>query len=324
MLARNPYLEAVKENNNVIGLTVALALSAATLSPLPILAALVAEAAYLVFVPDSKWYEARLSKRYDAEVQKRRDELKQQILPTLRPVLQARFMRLEEMRQQIGAQALDDQTWFREVLRKLDFLLEKFLQFAGKEVQFRAYLETMLAEERNERRRASSPNAVLSTHRDIAMRQNSRPPVSGSQSVGAAAGGANPPARVVGTANDRWVQSTVQELQASYDENLQEIQAMIDQEQDTSTKAVLIKRLEVLQRRREFIGKIGKILSNLNHQLELLEDTFGLISDEICARSPEQVLTDIDDVVSQTNTMTQLLDEVAPFESSMSRLSLSA
>lgn len=321
---RNPYLEALKESGNVISWAVTFMLAAGTLSPLPLLAALVAEAAYLVFVPDSKWYQERLSKRHDAEVQERRDELKRQILPTLRPVLQARFMRLEEMREQIGAQAMDEQTWFREVLRKLDFLLEKFLQFAGKEVQFRAYLEAMLAEERNDRRSVGGSRAALSTQRDIALRQGHHVPASMSQPTGAAANGANPPQRVVGTANDRWVQNTVQELQACYDESLGDIQAMIDQEQEDSTKAVLIKRLEVLQRRREFIGKIGKILSNLNHQLELLEDTFGLISDEICARSPEQVLTDIDDVVSQTNTMTQLLDEVAPFESSMSRLTLSS
>ena len=59
---------------------------------------------------------------------------------------------------------------------------------------------------------------------------------------------------------------------------------------------------------------------NLNHQLELLEDTFGLISDEIRARPPEQVLADIEDVVSQTNTMTQVLEEMAPYEQSLARM----
>jgi len=74
----------------------------------------------------------------------------------------------------------------------------------------------------------------------------------------------------------------------------------------------------VLGRRREFIGKIGRIQTNLLHQLSLVEDTFGLISDEIRAQPPEQVLADINDVVSQTNTMTQLLEEFAPFENSLS------
>jgi hypothetical protein len=84
---------------------------------------------------------------------------------------------------------------------------------------------------------------------------------------------------------------------------------------------VMEKRLDVLRRRQEFTAKIGKILTNLNHQLELLEDTFGLINDEIRARSPEQILSDIDEVVWQTDTMTKVLDEVAPLEQLVARVS---
>lgn len=45
-----------------------------------------------------------------------------------------------------------------------------------------------------------------------------------------------------------------------------------------------------------------------------MEDTFGLINDEIRARSPEQMLADIDDVVLQTDSLTEALQEVAPFD----------
>jgi hypothetical protein len=106
----------------------------------------------------------------------------------------------------------------------------------------------------------------------------------------------------------------VQEVQSHYDREINELNQMAVNEADANTRAVLEKRCEVLQRRREFVGKIGRIQVNLNHQLHLLEDTFGLISDEIRARPPQQVLADIEDVVSQTNTMTQLLEEVAPYE----------
>src|SRR5438034_3090360 len=146
----NRYLEAFKESFNVVGLTTAAALAAATLTPLPLLAGLVAEAAYLLFVSDSRWYEARLSRRYDAEVERRRQQLKEQVLPTLRPSMQTRFARLEEMCLQIDAQPIEGQTWFREVLRKLDYLLEKFLQFASKEAQFRSYLQSLLEEVRGD------------------------------------------------------------------------------------------------------------------------------------------------------------------------------
>lgn len=321
MPAQNRYLSAIKENFNVVGMTTAIALSAATLNPLPFLAGLVAEAVYLVFVPDSKWYEARLSQRFDAEVNQRRERLKQQLLPTLRPVLQARFMRLEEVRQRIAAQSMDEQVWFREVLRKLDYLLEKFLQFASKEMQFRTYLESALKQERNDRPGKNRDNDMmgLRSPNDTVKkrRSNARATTYGSN------GFDDNMANTASHAADHGVQETVQELQASYDENLNGIRRLAEQEQEPSTKAVLEKRVDVLQRRREFVGKMGKMLSNLDHQLELLEDTFGLISDEVCARSPEQVLADIEEVITQTNTMTELLEEYAPFEQSMAHMSSS-
>src|SRR5207249_2632960 len=111
------------------GLAGLVAASAALLNPLPLIGGIVAEACYLLFVPDTKWYESRLAKRYDAEVNRRRQELKDKIIPTLRPSMQQRFSRLEQTRQDIEAHPVEEETWFREVLRKLDFLLEKFLLF---------------------------------------------------------------------------------------------------------------------------------------------------------------------------------------------------
>lgn len=303
------YLEAFKESFNVVGLTTAVALSAATLNPLPFLAGLVAEAAYLLFVSDSRWYEARLSRRYDAQVQQRRQQLKEAVLPTLRPAMQARFARLEEMRSQIDAQPIEGQTWFREVLRKLDYLLEKFLQFASKEAQFRSYLQSLLEEVQGggprPRNMDESGFSREGGRRGSAARYP-RPAADGRQSFP--------------DADDHWVENAISEVQAHYDVEIKDLGHLIEQEQDFSTQEVLRKRLDVLQRRHEFAGKIGKILANLSHQLRLLEDTFGLINDEIRARSPEQILADIEDVVWQTDTMTKLLEDVAPYEQMVARM----
>jgi len=277
---KNRYLAAFQEQHNLIGLAGAVALSAAMLNPLPFLAALVAEAAYLIFVPDSKWFDKRLAAKHDAEVEAHRAQLKAETLPKLRPSLRARFERLEEARRGIERQAAPDKKWMREVLRKLDFLLEKFLQFAVKDQQFRAYL--------------------------LQAQQEIHPmpmPQGGTDAL---------------ELNDKWTRDCVQFLQAAYTRDLDQLQAQRDDEKDDSTKAILEKRLEVLGRRRDFIGRIGKIIANLTQQLALLEDTFGLISDELLARAPEQVLGDIDDVVSQTNAMTQVLEELAPFERMLS------
>jgi len=279
---KNRYLAAFQEQHNLIGLAGAVALSAALLNPLPFLAALVAEAAYLIFVPDSKWFEKRLAAKHDAEVEAHRARLKAETLPKLRPSLRARFEKLEEARRSIERQAAPDKKWMREVLRKLDFLLEKFLQFAVKDQQFRAYL--------------------------LHAQQEIHPMPMPHASADAL------------ELNDKWTRDCVQFLQAAYTRDLDQLQAQRDDEKDESTKAILEKRLEVLGRRRDFIGRIGKIIANLTQQLALLEDTFGLISDELLARAPEQVLGDIDDVVSQTNAMTQVLEELAPFERMLSNV----
>ena len=278
---KNRYLAALQENANLIGMASVVALSAATGAWVLLLAGVVAEAAYLIFVPDSKWFEKRLSAQHDAEIEAHRQKIKLETLPRLRPSLRARFEKLETARAGIERQAAPDKKWMREVLRKLDFLLEKFLQFALKDQQFRNYL--------------------FEAQQEIHPTPTPR--------------GADPL-----ELNDKWTRDCVQFLQASYTRDLDQLQAQRDDETDDSTKAILEKRLEVLGRRRDFIARIGKIVANLTQQSALLEDTFGLISDELLARAPEQVLGDIDDVVSQTNAMTQVLEELAPFERMLSNV----
>ncbi len=274
------FLEAFKEGGNLAGLTGAAALSAALLSPLPLLAGVVAEAAYLLFVPDSRWYDARLSRRADAEVAARREQLKIQTFAQIDADMQARFLRLEEIRTQINAQAQSDRKWFLTVLRKLDYLLEKFLLFAGKEAEFRRYVASVWTDQCGTLRRA------VPRHSDDMT----------APSAGRAA-------------------QMVTEVQASYAREGKDAAGLLGKEADPSTKAVLEKRVDVLHQREEGVGKIGRILTNLQYQLALLEDTFGLINDQIRARSPEQVLADIEGVVDQTDSMTQLLEELAPYES---------
>ncbi len=275
---KNRYLAALQEQYNLLGLGSLVALSAATLNPIPLLVGLVAEAAYLIFVPDTKWFESRLSRQHDAEVRAQREQLKSEILPKLRPTLQTRFAKLEEERADIDRQAAADKLWMREVLRKLDFLLDKFLQFALKDEQFRVYLYEARLEKLG-------------------------------------GNGKTPP-----EPTDKWARETVELLQQNYDGDIAKLEENFERETDPNTKAVLQKRLEVLKRRRDFIARMGKIVSNLSQQLALLEDTFGLISDELLARPPEQVLGDIEDVVSQTKTMTEVLEEMAPYERMLATL----
>ena len=306
MRPRNRYLEAFKESHNAVGLAVAVALSAATLTPIPLLVGLVLEAAYLLVVPDSKWYAARLAQKFDADIEDRRRQMKAKVLPALRPELRERFARLEALRKQIGARPADEERWFREILRKLDYLMDKFLQFASKEAEFRAHLESLY----NNVRAMHPPARPLPSGRGFGF---------GGAQKRRGQGGEFAPYRAASefdltTTEGLPVAAMVTEVQAAYDREREAIRASLETEADLDTQAVQQKRLDVLQRRHEFAGKIGKILANLDHQLQLVEDTFGLINDEIRARSPEQLLSDIEEVVVASNTMTTSLEELAAFD----------
>ena len=274
----NRVRDAFMEGYNTVGLASLVALSAATLNPLPLIVGVVAEAAYLLFVPDSKWYAERVEAKYDGEVAKRRERLKQEVLPTVSGMTADRFLRLEHVRTQIDTQTGGDRKPYRQVLRKLDYLLEKFLLFGQKQAQFRSYLNNLLYE------------------------------VTGKPSD-------DPDRRQVVEPGEEWARRTAERIQSHYEGEIERTNERLADETNFHTTAILEKRKEVLQRRAEYVTRIAETLTNLGHQLQLMEDTFGLINDEIRARSPEQVLADIDGVVSQTDSLTERLEEVAPFDS---------
>lgn len=287
------YRKAFAESYNITGLAIGVVVVAgacvvaAPIGACAFGALAVVEAAYLGLVPRSKWYDNRLAARYDKEVVARREKLKQEVGPTLPPSLMGRFGRLETMRNQIGSQTIEGKAWFREVLRKLDYLMEKFLLFGSKQVQFQTYLCSVLDE--------TDPAA----------------------SAAPAPGGMRRPVRRTdpgGEVDEAWIQATVGTIQQRYINEIQGLELEMKKEENLHNQAVMDKRKDVLQRRRQYVSQIGDILSNLNHQLHLMEDTFGLINDEIRARSPEQVLNDISDLVDQTDNLTETLQTVSPFE----------
>ncbi|MBS1706312.1 MAG: hypothetical protein JST40_10585 [Armatimonadetes bacterium] len=286
----NPYKEAFSEPANMIGLAGLAAASFATLNPLPFLIGLVAESAYLAFVPGSNWYAARLESKYDQEVLQRRQNLRNEVWQSLTPGTQRRFEKLEVIRNQVGDRMYEGKKWFRNLLRKLDYMMEKFLVFGAKQGQFEQYLLSILAE--------ADPHAVA-------------PPVIQKRKPGPnyelpSTGG------LLGT--DESVRKAIAKIQAHYQEQIESIASEVDPQTNLHTQAVLEKRQEVLTRRKEFAEKIGETLLNVRHQLDLMEDTFGMINDQIRTLSPEQVIADIEMVVSQTDSLTERLQEVSPFD----------
>jgi len=120
--------------------------------------------------------------------------------------------------------------------------------------------------------------------------------------------------------SDEWARETVEQLQENYSDDSAAIEAQLARESDENTRAVLHQRLELLRRRREFVERIGNVGGNLAQQLALIEESFGLIRDELLARPPAQITDEIGAVVSQTKIMGEILQEMAPYERMLNSL----
>lgn len=294
---RSRLASAFQEPFNVVGLAGSLALGLALLTPLPVLAAVVAEVAYLLFVPDTAWFTKRLEAKFDADVRAHREQLKDKVVPKIRDEILERFSWLEQARTQIEQTSSVQDKWFREALRKLDFLLEKYLQFADREADYLAYLLSLLREafgslSRDEVRELP----MLSRYKDAYV----------------------PPHDVKISQQD--VQDLIDAIQKHYEAEIATLTANSETEQVLATREILGKRKEVLTRRRDFIVRLSEMMVNLRHQMELIAETFGLINDEKRARSPEQVLADIDDVVNQATSLTDALDAMTPADQVVAKL----
>jgi len=281
-----PVIEAVKETINLVGLAGAAALSMATLNPVPLLVGAVVEAAYLLAVPDTSWYRSLLARRQkvlDAvAAMEFRESQKKGILPSLPLALADRYQRLDATRRALERDLPGADGFYTDILAKLDHLLESFLYFAQKDGHFRSYLLNLGGEVR------------VSKKTQKGNRTKSQADEPGNQ-------------------DESWVRRLVSDIDLCYLSEITDLQGQLSDSSDPS--AVVQKRLEVLQRRSQYVHKIGDTLIHLQQQMCLVEDTFGLISDEIRARSPKEVLTDVEDVVTQTNLMNEVLDQLGSFDS---------
>src|SRR5947209_7828364 len=144
----NKLVEALKEDAHLIALSGA-ALAAAVTGQIWLvgLSSAICEALYLIFVPDSSWYRKRLDRRYNAEVARHREQLKQRLLHDIDEADRARFARLERLQRDLVAQYQAPKLeWAQDVLRRVDYLVDHFLSYAHKAAQFERYLRGLWLE----------------------------------------------------------------------------------------------------------------------------------------------------------------------------------
>jgi hypothetical protein len=246
------------------------------------------EAAYMLFVPDSAWYERRLSRRADAEVARRRRDLKRSCWRMLLEEDRERFERLEATRREIEQQQEIADTWVREILRKLDFLLERFLLFATKRAEYLGYLRALAEREEV-------------TPTDMAGRP--LPPRGRRRAI-----------------EEAGVEALLRWLLEAYDRRVESGQYELARERDPNTRDVLQKNLDVLTRLHANIDQIGQITRNVERQLDLVADSFALINGELRTRPPEQMVSEVESVILSSQALSDALTETASLEQAVQRL----
>ena len=114
---------AAREDVNIIVVAGSVALSLAFLTPVPALVTFVAEAVYLMYVPDTRWYGLRILRRMERDALRRRNKLRGERFPLKDVPLS--IGQLEGYRATVSRQKATDNAEWVDFLRTIDRLIEQ-------------------------------------------------------------------------------------------------------------------------------------------------------------------------------------------------------
>jgi hypothetical protein len=237
----------------------------------------------MLVVPHTAWFQRRLRQKRQAALAHDREARRHQVWQRLLPEDRRRFEALERMRGEIDQQARASSIP-PEMLRRLDDLLHRFLEFGEKRAEYLEYLRGLLKQE------------VGIT----ASRQGWW-------------GGTGP-----AVDRGRPGEAMLQRLLQHYEQEITAVQQSL--EGATSGDDVRRNNLRVLQQCEENLPQIGTILHDLDQQMELVLNTFTLLNSQARTRPPEQMLSDVQEVVGSAEALTEAMAELAPLEQAVQRL----
>jgi hypothetical protein len=278
-------IEAFKDATNWIGSGVVVATG--FLLPDPSLTPVIwlgYEAAYLLVVPRTAWFQRRLRQKREAALAHHRESLRHQVWQRLLPEDRRRFEALERTRSEIDQQAKASSIP-PEMLRQMNDLLPRFLEFAEKRAEYLEYLRGLMKQE------------VGIT----ASRQGWW-------------GGTGPAAD-----RGRPGEAMLQRLLQHYKEEIATVRQALAGETPGSAD-VRQNNLRVLQQCQENLTQMGTILHDLDQQMELVVNTFTLINSQARTRPPEQLLSEVREVVGSAEALREAMATLAPLEQAVQRL----
>lgn len=114
---------------------------------------------------------------------------------------------------------------------------------------------------------------------------------------------------------DEWVHAKMKLAHDGYEQALRDVAWRRQERVGEAHDPALEVHARHLLRCNKNVDKIGKTLLNLHYELQLLDKRFSMTSEEISTRRFEQVLADVKALVLQTQSLTRTVDDIEPFES---------
>lgn len=294
---------AFNEQENMIGMAVFAGLSIFLLNPIPLIIGAALEVAYLLFVPDSNWYNNRLVQRQKGIAKERRDALKQKVYNAVDQDYWDKYQQLESVRTQLDDDYTSRPDW-RDVIDRLDTLLGKYLEFGLQDARLRQYLDSLSNQAEQGLPGLLKPKNKETTELRARLMQSQQAAENFSDET------------------VRWVETEMASIRLYFQSQINAIQQLINEEEariaagtgNANNRDTLQKRIEIQAMSLNQAEKIGQGLVNLNQQMALMEETIRLINGQIKSKQPGQVLEDIENLVDQSETVSNFLHDIAPFE----------
>lgn len=90
---------------------------------------------------------------------------------------------------------------------------------------------------------------------------------------------------------------------------------------EDGTRRLLAQNLEILQKRLERLSVIRNSIGNVQAQMEVIENTFNLLSDQmVTIKSPENLGVNLDELISGVESTQKVVEETNPYLQDLKRL----
>lgn len=262
----NRFAAALKDDVNKVGAAAIAATWIATGMLAVPFVGLAAEAAYLLFVPESSWFRKRMRARHKAAEAEYRRRLHEDVVRVAGSGYARSYEAMLRIRETVSKHGDPEDETGREMLQQLDYMLEKYSLFTHQMVQYQRYL-TQLAGGRQ----GGTPEAA-------------------------------------------------QRLIEQADEQLARLHSQLDRTRDDRTRAVIEQNIDVLDKKRALIQRVGALVQNLSLHLQLFRNSFDLVGGLVQTRAPGEVLSVINEAVSRAELTSTLAEQSGQIDEQIRQL----